>query len=916
MKTHDFHHDERELDSPFLNEIQWEEESPFLPTYYEVEQGSPFLESEAFEEEEDAHYSHEPWGEEGYFGEEFEEEGLFGEEYEEEEEEEDSELEDEYGIEELLHMNDEQRPEEIWEGEYSQEEEEENSGAWEEDFGNWENYEYESLHEPVAEITMEEMSPFARRWVEDRLEGADTEIPVEDLANDELEELFLGLGKLYNWWKGNKQVTPTSSVAASAGNSNLNLPIVATLLPNSANYVKYGSEAKKYGTPEIIAALEWIGATWHQRYPSVKFRIGDISRKGGGKISGHNSHRIGLDVDVNLQIDGKSILTGSENPKTGKKKRKLIMYSSYSSKRPFVRDFIKIVLRNPHLSIKTIGFRDPVLIREFPSGVISDWNGHHNHLHIRFCMPEHRKGELNLNKVYGKKDRKGNYSCSAKPPVAHPPSQTASPEERDGHPTNTWVGHLAGLLNKGIIGLSIFTAIMKGERNAIQLTDLAFFDRHPERKGQRIGRDEKEAIREWNDIKATIVEPLLRMIGTRTPASPAPATTTSATSPSAWARAIAQNRHWGALLGWDNYIYQINDLLLPYSGQKNVSLGEEAFAEAVARWQAQNGFSGDDVDGVIGPNTWRKMKGRLGLPAPSSTGADSTSVVSGGQSQSIGLPGRVDPVKAGGSTYDFQNLSAGKVPPTDPGAYRKFRLTTYHVVDQKEYPTGSTIIPIYGENGQKIAEGSPQFFAKLSLEGTGKLVNGQLVNVTGRKIKAAHHEYSAVLEYHHKAYARTNKKRRDRGAKPISTGYSGIYAENGRVVKAFAFHIIPRAKFGAGYGTIRNIPLVPFRTLAADIGTKKYKNVDPRWKGKGGLVPPGTRVYIKEYDGLRLPDGSIHDGWFVVNDTGGGIYGAHFDVFTGTNALRKQVKLPSFSQVWFEGIEGRIPPGYTHGLGS
>ncbi len=50
------------------------------------------------------------------------------------------------------------------------------------------------------------------------------------------------------------------------------------------------------------------------------------------------------------------------------------------------------------------------------------------------------------------------------------------------------------------------------------------------------------------------------------------------------------------------------------------------------------------------------------------------------------------------------------------------------------------------------------------------------------------------------------------------------------------------------------------------------------------------------------------------NDTGGAIFGAHFDLFVGTRALRKQVKLPEFGQVWFAGIEQRIPPGYTYGL--
>ena len=258
-------------------------------------------------------------------------------------------------------------------------------------------------------------------------------------------------------------------------------------------------------------------------------------------------------------------------------------------------------------------------------------------------------------------------------------------------------------------------------------------------------------------------------------------------------------------------------------------------------------------------------------------------------------------------------LGVGLTPPTDPTAYRKFRLTTYHVVDQRELPTGAVRVPIYDDNRRKIAEGSPAFFAQLSLEGTARLTDGRLINVTGKKVLASHDEYAEVLAYHRQAYAKSDKRRREEGKKPTPTAYSGIVVENDRVVRAFTFHEVPASRRGIGYGLLRGIPLVPFRTLAADIGHTKYQ-VEPKWKGKGGLVPPGTQVYIKEYDGLRLPDGTTHDGWFIVNDTGGAIFGAHFDVFVGTPAVRKQIKLPEFGQVWFAGIEQRIPPGYTYGL--
>lgn len=80
-----------------------------------------------------------------------------------------------------------------------------------------------------------------------------------------------------------------------------------------------------------------------------------------------------------------------------------------------------------------------------------------------------------------------------------------------------------------------------------------------------------------------------------------------------WSKEIAQNRSYSLKLGWDKYIYEINDLLLKVTGQSNISLGEQAFAEAVALWQLQNGFSGNDADGVVGPATWKKMQSQLGI---------------------------------------------------------------------------------------------------------------------------------------------------------------------------------------------------------------------------------------------------------------------------------------------------------------
>lgn len=51
--------------------------------------------------------------------------------------------------------------------------------------------------------------------------------------------------------------------------------------------------------------------------------------------------------------------------------------------------------------------------------------------------------------------------------------------------------------------------------------------------------------------------------------------------------------------------------------------------------------------------------------------------------------------------------------------------------------------------------------------------------------------------------------------------------------------------------------------------------VDPR------VIPRRTKLFIRETVGLRLADGSIHDGYWYASDTGGAIKGQKVDLFTG-----------------------------------
>lgn len=67
--------------------------------------------------------------------------------------------------------------------------------------------------------------------------------------------------------------------------------------------------------------------------------------------------------------------------------------------------------------------------------------------------------------------------------------------------------------------------------------------------------------------------------------------------------------------------------------------------------------------------------------------------------------------------------------------------------------------------------------------------------------------------------------------------------------------------------------LQPMRTVA----------VDPK------VFPRHSILFIKETVGLKMPDGSVHDGYWYASDVGGAIKGARIDLFTGAGAASMKV---------------------------
>jgi 3D (Asp-Asp-Asp) domain-containing protein len=128
-------------------------------------------------------------------------------------------------------------------------------------------------------------------------------------------------------------------------------------------------------------------------------------------------------------------------------------------------------------------------------------------------------------------------------------------------------------------------------------------------------------------------------------------------------------------------------------------------------------------------------------------------------------------------------------------------------------------VDLYTREGYFLARVQERFACSLRLEGSGLMMDDRVVNYTG----------------------------------PCKFGYGTCFEQ-------LDIRVHP---FGRGAG-IR--PLIPFKSVA----------VDPR------VIPIGEPLYIPEFDGLTLPDGSIHDGCVRADDTGGGIKKRKMDFFVVT----------------------------------
>lgn len=148
-----------------------------------------------------------------------------------------------------------------------------------------------------------------------------------------------------------------------------------------------------------------------------------------------------------------------------------------------------------------------------------------------------------------------------------------------------------------------------------------------------------------------------------------------------------------------------------------------------------------------------------------------------------------------------------------------FALRFYWVAFQDRYREEYDEVEVYTPQGFFLGAFPERFVRSLRLEGSGILEDGRVINYAGR----------------------------------CAWGVGTCFEE------------VDWDEYPVGRGAGRR-PLVPFKSVA----------IDRR------LIPLGDTLYIPELDGLRLPDGTIHDGCVRADDTGGGIKKRKMDFFVVT----------------------------------
>lgn len=195
----------------------------------------------------------------------------------------------------------------------------------------------------------------------------------------------------------------------------------AAPFPEGDGWALRGYRPRTWATRHVVVELAASIAEWRERFPAAQpVLLGEFSRRSGGKVRPHRSHRSGRDVDVGyvLLVPQAAHRFTAATPRTLDAAatwglvRQLLASGAVES--IFMADSVQAQLL-PHALPSMAPERLPAVFsvlatdpRAKKTAIIRAWDGHVDHMHVRFACTEADVGCRDAERrKKGKKKRRG-----------------------------------------------------------------------------------------------------------------------------------------------------------------------------------------------------------------------------------------------------------------------------------------------------------------------------------------------------------------------------------------------------------------------------------------------------------------------------------------------------------------------------
>ena len=155
--------------------------------------------------------------------------------------------------------------------------------------------------------------------------------------------------------------------------------------------LKVRTPRRGWGTQLTVDRLKEVCARYQEQFPDADpIRIHDLSRRRGGKLKPHKSHRDGRDVDIRVVLNRKTKYYARATTRTIDRERMFFLVKALIDTSDVEVIFLdRRLQRALYRHARKQGYTNDDLrhMFQYPFGwgaTIRHWKGHEDHIHVRF----------------------------------------------------------------------------------------------------------------------------------------------------------------------------------------------------------------------------------------------------------------------------------------------------------------------------------------------------------------------------------------------------------------------------------------------------------------------------------------------------------------------------------------------------